>query len=203
MLVFKNNIYEPKGSTARFFPTGKEASFFDPYQFIHNSLIEDLSLFTFIEKQPEIFRKDDIISFFPSSHKCINWPILNKIIRILIEGLKCKKHWYHMNTYHFCILYDVLKRNAFNYNHDCLEEKILFLPELGGEPIQFDAFMEDYFFNRFFLMDPDEFNSLSSEDKLNKGFSCPCQFGVINGLIPNNEEMTLKQSKDYPYTIVV
>ena len=59
------------------------------------------------------------------------------------------------------------------------------------------------FYNTVFLLDEDNFDSLSSEEQLKRGFDCPCQFGVVHGLLPTEEEMALKESRDYPYSIYV
>jgi hypothetical protein len=50
-------------------------------------------------------------------------------------------------------------------------------------------------------MDAEYFNSLKPEEKT--GYDCPHLFSVINGLIPTREEISLKESQDYPYTVFV
>jgi len=108
-----------------------------------------------------------------------------------------------MNTYHFSFLYDVLVRFAFNYNHDNDEERLNCLPEMEARPINFENFISNYFYDRDFMMDENHFNSLTHEQKYPLGYDRPSLFGVINGLIPTREEMALKESKDYPYSIYV
>jgi len=176
---------------------------FDPRHFIETALTEEEEIISFIEKQPRQYWQEDTLKFYPRAHKIGNLMILRDFLMILKAGLDDPAHWYKMNTYHFCFLYDVLARNAFNYNHDSLEERLNTLPELKGIPLDFELFVKNYFFNTVFLMSEEEYSALSREDKLNRGFDCPCQFGAIHGLTPTREEMELKTSRDYPYSIFV
>ena len=126
-----------------------------------------------------------------------------KICEILKVGLENTLLWHHMNSYHFSFLYDVLVRFIFNYNHDIDKERINSLPELEALPIYFGNFLSNYFFDYSFKVKEDHFNSLTHKQKLTLGYNCPCLFGVINGLIPTREEMALKDTQDFPYSIFV
>jgi hypothetical protein len=206
MLIFKNNIYDLNetgfaGYTRS--PDPDYDSWFNPAHFIETALSEEDEIFSFIEKQPRQYWHEDKQKFYPRSGQSGHLGILEKILEILKKGFQNKNVWYQMNTYHFCFLYDVLVRHAFNYNHDSREERLNTLPELKGKPIQTELFIRNYFYNTVFLLDEDKFDSLSREEKLRRGFDCPCQFGVVHGLIPTEEEMTLKKSRDYPYSIYV
>jgi len=97
----------------------------------------------------------------------------------------------------------VLVRFTFNYNHDIDKERINSLPELEALPIYFGNFLSNYFFDCSFKVKEDHFNSLTPKQKHALGYNCPCLFGVINGLIPTREEMALKESQDFPYSIFV
>lgn len=205
MLIFKNNIYERKGRN-----TGMEVKhpieyyeWLDPFNFVKTGLMDELEAIETIEHQPTEYWKEDTKRFYPNAYKIGSLPLLQELVKILIRGLEDKNSWYHMNTYHFCLIYDVLLRFSYNYNQDSREEKLKLFPELKGEPIYYDLFVKDYFFNTIFLMDEDSYNILTAEEKLKRGLTCPCQFAVINGLLPTREEMTLKEVKDYPYTIYV
>lgn len=205
MLIFKNNLYEKKGRNV-----GAETKhpieyyeWFDPLHFVKTTLMEELDGIDMIKRQPASFWSEDAKRFYPNAHKIGPLPTLQELVKILIKGLEDETYWYHMNTYHFCVLYDVLRRYAYNYNHDSREERMKTLPELNGEAIHFDLFVRDYFFNTVFLMSEDDYASLSAEEKLKRGLTCPCQFGVINGLLPTQSEMALKETKDYPYSIYV
>lgn len=206
MLIFKNNIYDQKElGFAGFFssPDPDYNAWFDPRHFLETALTEEEEILSFIEKQPIQYWREDASNFFPNACKIGNLIILRKIFEIIQAGFSESGVWYQMNTYHFCFLYDILARHAFNYNHDNREERLKTLPELKGKLLQFDLFVKNYFFNLVFLMDPDKYDALSHEEKLAGGFDCPCQFGVIHGLTPTHEEMELKESKDYPYSIYV
>ena len=206
MLIFKNNIYNQNElGFAGFFrsPDPDYDAWFDPRHFIETALTEEKEIFSFIEKQPSQYWREDVSKFFPNACKIGNLIILRKVFEIIRTGFTEPVIWYQMNTYHFCFLYDILARHTFNYNHDNQEDRLNTLPELKGKSIQFDLFVKNYFFNLVFLMDPDKYDALSRDEKLANGFDCPCQFGVIHGLIPTLEEMELKESKDYPYSIYV
>jgi len=204
MLIFKNNIYI-KRDGIQFTPENAPEYFspFDPYLFIRKCLSEEIELLALFQKHPRQFWKDDLASFYPRSHRFSNIQTLIKLIHILLEGLDRKEHWYHMNTYHFSLLYDALNRFAFNYNHDSKEEMVKVFPDLKGDIINFNLFLKHYFFNRVFLLGEDEYNSLTGEEKEKKGYTCPCQFGAINGLQPCQEEMELTEAKDFPYSVYV
>ncbi len=205
MLVFKNNIYEAKSV----FPsTGTQSDpelthGLDPYEFIKISLLEEKDVVQFVEKQPRTFWDEDARNFYPNACKFGSFLTLRKFLFILLEGLGAKPAWHEMNAYHFCYLYDVLSRNAFNYNADNREERINSLPHLNARPLNFNLFVRDYFFNTGFLTSPDHFNSLSGAEKKEKGMDVPCLFSVINGLKPCLDEMVLKETRDYPYTLYV
>jgi hypothetical protein len=206
MLIFKNNIYDLKETGFAGFSRSPDPDYdtlFDPRHFVETALSEENEIFAFIEKQPREYWSEDTQKFYPRASHIGNLSILEKILKILQKGLADPNTWYHMNTYHFCFLYDVLARHAFNYNHDNREERLNTLPELKGKPIQIELFVRNYFYNTVFLLDEDKFDSLSREEKLKRGFDCPCQFGVVHGLIPTEEEMALKESRDYPYSIYV
>ena len=82
-------------------------------------------------------------------------------------------------------------------------EKRKTLPDLKGATLPFDLFVKDYFFDTAFLLDKDTYNSLTAEEKRQKGLTCPRLFSVINGLTPTPEEIELQESSDYPYTAYV
>ncbi|GJL80123.1 MAG: hypothetical protein NPINA01_31120 [Nitrospinaceae bacterium] len=206
MLIFKNNIYDRKelGSAGLIrSPDPDYDAGFDPAHFVETALNEEDEIIAFIEKQPVQYWREDVEKFFPNACKIGNLIILRELLQILRSGFEDTNAWYQMNTYHFCFLYDVLTRHAFNYNHDSREERLNVLPELQGKPVQLELFVKNYFFNTVFLMDQDKYDALTHEEKLEKGFDCPRQFGVIHGLTPTHEEMELTESRDYPYSIYV
>ena len=122
MLIFKSDIYESADFNFQARISGNPPELL-PYHFIHNSLDEEAELFAIVERHPKEYWTEDIRSFFPKASYSSNYKVLKQMVQILQEGLEDTSHWYHMNTYHFCLLYDVLNRNAFNYNHDNQDER--------------------------------------------------------------------------------
>ncbi len=204
MLVFKNNIYAPStpGSPVPS-PDPDYNSYLDPHHLIEVALNQEDDVLGFIERQPREYWREDFLQFYPHAGRTNSLRALKEILKILKSGLNDMFCWYHMNTYHFCFMYDVLVRFTFNYNHDNLQEKLSHLPELKGKTIYLGSFINIYFFNRAFLVDPDHFNSLQGDEKVQLGYSDPHLFGVVNGLSPTQEEITLKESTDYPYSVFV
>ena len=72
-------------------------------------------------------------------------------------------------------------------------------PELNGANIDLNIFLNDYFYDTAFLIDPDRFNNMNPEEKKEKGLQIPCLFGVINRLVPTEEEISLKKLEESPY----
>ena len=195
MLIFKNNIYEKKNiHRVKVYPSLGSYDHFEPMKLVKHSIDEELDLITFIKRQPKEYWEEEIMKFFPISYKTGGIRVIEKMLVILKEGLEATSHWYHMNTYHFCVLYDTLFRQFKNYNDDNREERIKSYPDLKGQPINFEWFLKYYFFNTVFLLDEDKYNSLSGNQKKQLGYTCPCQFGVVNGLMPVPEEMALKEA---------
>jgi hypothetical protein len=206
MLIFKNNIYSRQGmglTTLSPTPDIEYDARFNPLHLIEVALKEEDELLDFLERQPKEYGEQDLKILYPRAHKVGGLPVFRNLQRVLISGLENQATWYHMNTYHFCFLYDVLARFAFNYNQDNREGRLDTLPELKGKPLHIKSFVNDYFFDVTFLMDEGKYNSLAHEEKLKIGYKCPCQFGVINGLLPPREEMELQSSRSYPYSIYV
>jgi hypothetical protein len=204
MLAFKNNIYDTSSPGKLIScPDFNYNSHFNPLHFIEVALSQEEEVLLFIERQPREYWREDFGQFYPNSGRTNSLHVLKEMLEILQTGLNETSCWQHMNTYHFCFLYDVLVRFSFNYNHDNLQEKLLHLPELEGKPIYFDIFINNYFFNKAFLLDPEHFNSLERKHKVKLGYDLPHLFAVINGLIPTQEEMALRESQDYPYTVFV
>jgi hypothetical protein len=202
MLVFKNNIYDTSSpGKLTLTPDTDYNSCFDVRHFIEVALSQEEEVLSFIERQPQFYWTEDLRQFYPHLGRVSSLHALKEILRILQLGLNETACWQHMNTYHFCFLYDVFVRFTFNFNHDSLQEKLLHLPELKGKTVYLRNFINNYFFNKSFLMDAEYFNSLKPEEKI--GYDCPYLFSVINGLKPTREEISLKESQDYPYTVFV
>ena len=206
MLVFKNNIYDRHEMGITRYSSTPDIEYdelFNPLNLLTVALEEEKGVLGFLERQPQEYWPEDSKKFYPHAHKIGSRSVIRSLLLILKNGLDNRTTWYKMNTYHFCFLYDVLVRFAFNYNHDNSKERINSLPEIKGKPLQIESFLKDCFFNTVFLMDEDKYNSLTREEKLEFGYNCPCQFGVINALAPTKKEMELVSSRSYPYSIYV
>ncbi len=205
MLTFKNNIYDRQemGLTRHSpSPDIEYDELFNPLHLLEVALDEEGEVLDFLERQPSKYWPEDANKFYPKAQKIGNRSIFSNLQRILRDGLGDRTTWYTMNTYHFCFLYDMLVRYAFNYNHDSFKERVDSLPEIKGKPLQIESFLKDYFFNTVFLMDEDKYNALTREEKMELGYDS-CQFAVINALAPTKKEMELQSSRSYPYSIYV
>ena len=68
-----------------------------------------------------------------------------------------------------------------------------------GTDIDFNDFLNKYFFNTAFLINSNRFNEMDPVDKSKQGFNDPCLFGVINALTPTKDEIQLKELENDPY----
>ena len=195
MLVFKKNIYDSVES-----PQSSDTNnhLLDSYNFIFNSLLADRDLFLGLSQLDQEEGTDRFQLFFPHASRFGSLGIINSLSKQLLEGLVTPGKWYQMNAYHLCYLYDSLNSTLEEYSYESPEQRMELFPELNGEPIDFDEFLENHFMNTAFLMDPDRFNSLDSEEKEERGFVDACLFGAINRLVPSKEEIKLQQI-DNPY----
>ncbi|QPJ63552.1 MAG: hypothetical protein G3M70_17385 [Candidatus Nitronauta litoralis] len=204
MLIFKTNIYENESSPNPFSNSVKSLNeALHLSKFIESSLKDDLSYLENFDHCQEGLPPEELENFYPKAHKFAKSSMVQRLLAILIEGLNDQKTWYRMNTYHFCLLYDCLKRQVYLYNTDDLIKKLRLCPEMKGKNIQFEKLIERLFFNTVFLMDKEQYDFLSHEDKIELGFTCPSEFGVLHGLIPNLEEMKLLPEPGFSYTMGV
>jgi hypothetical protein len=195
MLVFKRNIYSPVESPQL---SSANNHYLDSYNFIFNSLLADRDLFLGLAQLDQEEGVDRFQLFFPHASRFGSLDIINALSKQLLEGLVTPDKWYQMNAYHLCYLYDSLTSTLEEYSYESPERRIDMFPELNGEPIDFDQFLETYFLNTAFLMDPERFNSMDSQEKEDRGFVDSCLFGAINRLVPSKEEINLQQI-DNPY----
>ena len=206
MLVFKNNIYEPLRNNNPYVVITPNTDYnerFNPRHLIKVALHEEKEVINFIDAQPQLYWREDLLRFYPHAGRTNSLNYINQIRELLKDGLEKPSIWQHMNSYHFAFLFDVLVRFVFNYNHENDKERVGYLPELEAQSIHFESFLSNYFFDQNFTIEEEHFNTLTQKQKHDLGYHCPHLFGVINGLVPTYEEMSLKESKDYPYSIYV
>ena len=197
MLVFKKNIYE---NTNFSHPENELQRILDPRDFIFRSLTTDREIFYGLKQLPPIESKNRFKTLFPHVSRFGSISLINNFSRSLLEGLIDKDNWYTMNAYHMTYLFDSLHGTFEDYSYsETLQRKEIF-PELQGGDINFDHFLDNYFFGTAFLMDAERFNNMATEEKKNLELTDPCLFGVINQLIPAEEEVDLKKNIKSPYS---
>jgi len=104
-----------------------------------------------------------------------------------------------MNAYQYCYLYDSLSAVVQDYSYSELDQRINMYPELMGADIDFNDFLNKYFFDTAFLIDPDRYNEMTKTSKQESGFVDPFLFGVINRLLPTKEEIQLTKLEGNPF----
>lgn len=195
MLLLKKNIYEPGRIRESDFENGfddAEKPYFDPYNFLFYALTTDRQIFFGLQGAGEEEGRIRLKTLFPHASRFGTAAVLNAISKRLLEGLVNRTKWYELNSYHLCYLYDTLYGLFEEYSYSDERQRRELFPELAGRPIDFNRFLKEFFFNTGFLMDPQRFNEMSPEQKERLKLTDPCLFGVINKLIPTQEEIVLK-----------
>ncbi len=199
MLYFKENIYLPTPDEFDAEDPDDVEPVFDPYNFIIQTLVGDRDIFYGLQQKAPEDVAERLEPLFPHACKFGGTDILNSISKRLLEAIVQPNSWYEMNAYHLTYLYDSLGSVAEDYSYSDLDKRISMYPEMMGADIDYNEFLSQYFFNTAFLMDPERFNNMDAEEKLQRGFIDPCLFGVINHLIPTKEEIQLKQLENDPF----
>ena len=196
MLIFKKNIYEISEFPH---PENTDDRGLDPYNFIFHSLMTDREIFFGLNHLPESEGLERAKTLFPHASLFGNIALLNNFSRSLFEGLIDRTVWHILNAYHLTYLFDSLHGTYEDYSYSDPQQRMGIFPELNGQAINFDHFLENYFFGTAFLMDAERFNKMAPEEKKSLNLTDPCLFGVINQLIPTKEESTLQTTTATPY----
>ena len=196
MLVLKKNIYEPSHSS---YPENTSNQGLNPYDFIFHSLMADREIFFGLKQLPESEANERLKTLFPHASLFGTISLLNDFSRKIFEALLDRSIWHSMNAYHLTYLFDSLNGTYEDYSYSDTQQRTAIFPELEGTAINFDMFLESYFFGTAFLMDPDRFNNMNSEEKKSLKLTDPCLFGVINNLIPTKEETKLQTTTTTHY----
>ncbi|QPJ65673.1 MAG: hypothetical protein G3M78_09820 [Candidatus Nitrohelix vancouverensis] len=195
MLVFKKNIYADAGDTH---PENIPESM-DPYNFLLNALVSDRNIFISLQHIDKHQSQEQIERLYPHASRYGDLKILNATSKNLLQGLVNRDAWFAMNAYHLCYLYDALYGIMEEYSYGDMNQRMEMFPEMDGENINFDQFLEDYFISTAFLISEETFNSMPAENKEGDIFQIPCLFGVINKLVPTADEINLTQLDSNPY----
>jgi hypothetical protein len=196
MLIFKKNIYE---ITEFPYPENTDDRGLDPYNFIFHSLMTDREIFFGLNQLPKSEGLERAKTLFPHASLFGNVSLLNNFSRNLFEGLIDRNVWHTLNSYHLTYLFDSLHGTYEDYSYSDHQQRMGIFPELNGKAINFDHFLENYFFGTAFLMDAERFNKMAPEEKKSLNLTDPCLFGVINRLVPTKEESILQTTTVTPY----
>ena len=197
MLIFKKNIYDISNDSN---PENGIQQYLDPYDFIFKSLTTDREIFNGLEQLPQQESQSHFKTLFPHASRFGSVSLLKIFSQSLLEGLVNKSRWYSMNAYHMTYLFDSLHGSYEEYSYLEPEERKEMFPNLKGEIIDFDHFLDNYFFGTAFLMNAERYNNMSAEEKKRLNLTDPCLFGVVNRLIPDGEETQIKTSVETPYS---
>jgi len=196
LLFFKENIYLPGSEDI-----DKEdpEPLFDPYSFIMQALVADREIFHSLKQIDSNETLERLATLFPHASRFGGVDILNSISKRLLEAIVQPQVWYKMNAYHYCFLYDNLASVVEEYSYSDIEQRVQSYPEMMGTDINFNEFLNKYFFNTAFLINLERFNEMTAQEKLKLELDDNCLFGVINRLTPTNEEITLTALEKDPY----
>jgi len=159
----------------------------------------DREIFFGLKQLPESEANQRLTTLFPHASLFGSISLLNDFSRKIFEALLDRSIWHSMNAYHYTYLFDSLHGTYEDYSYSDTQQRIGIFPELEGAPIDFDIFLESYFFGTAFLMDAERFNNMDSEEKKSLKLTDPCLFGVINSLAPSEDETKLKTITTTPY----
>jgi len=196
LLFFKENIYLPGTEDI---DREDPEPLFDPYSFIMQALVADREIFHSLKQIDSNETLERLATLFPHASRFGGVDILNSISKRLLEAIVQPQVWYKMNAYHYCFLYDNLASVVEEYSYSDIEQRVQSYPEMMGTDINFNEFLNKYFFNTAFLFNLERFNEMTAQEKLKLGLDDNCLFGVINRLTPTNEEITLTALEKDPY----
>ncbi|MBT5028847.1 MAG: hypothetical protein HOH38_04865 [Nitrospinaceae bacterium] len=197
MLIFKKNIYDNNPAEHSENVTQETLP---PYDFIFKSLVNDREIFHGLQQLPQHEGQNHLKTLFPHASRFGSLTLINTFSQSLLEGLVDKNQWYSLNAYHMTYLFDSLHGTFEEYSYLETNLRKEMFPALEGEPINFDFFLDNYFFGTAFLMDADRYNNLSAEEKKHLQLNDSCLFGVVNRLIPDDEETRFTLSTETPYS---
>jgi len=196
LLFFKGNIYLPGSEDI---DREDPEPLFDPYSFIMQALVADREIFHSLKQIDSNETLERLATLFPHASRFGGVDILNSISKRLLEAIVQPQVWYKMNAYHYCFLYDNLASVVEEYSYSAIEQRVQSYPEMMGTDINFNEFLNKYFFNTAFLINLERFNEMTAQEKLKLELDDNCLFGVINRLTPTNEEITLTALEKDPY----
>jgi len=222
MLVFKKNIYFvdwENGDELEAGLPGRDHE--DPkpiaYNFIHSTLLSDRKLFNEIHQTDPAKGWEQLKIFFPHATRFGNLLHLDTLSMNLLAGFSDRGRWFSMNNYHLCYLYDSLLDRVEEYSYSETDRRLEIFPEMLAQPIDFNQFLNEYFFSTTFLVAAERFNRMTPREKSQLGKLDHAYFGailptpaattivdptlgkVINAVEPTGAEMALECCAEDPY----
>lgn len=163
------------------------------YNFIFSALANDRSLFIELQKLPGPLALERLKMFFPNASRFGGPSILNRMSKLILRALLNHRVWYQMNCYHFCYLYDSLMELVEDYSYGDRNFRENLIPELKGQPLNFNQFLNEFFFHTAFLIDPGRYNRMSRKEQLRLGKIDHSLLGVlpVPEPSPEDEDITL------------
>ena len=204
MLIFNTNIYNPNDEAlipvtySQPWP-GKRAESINPYDFFFNALTTDKKIFLHLVHQDREYVNQSLEVFYPHACQFGDFKILHQISDCLLEGLMSRQRWFKMNSYHFCYLYDSVNNLVEEYCYNTPSKRVEIIPELNGDAIDFNWFLNTYFFHTAFLIHSERFHEMEKTKKENLENWSPCLLAVINRLSPSPQEIELEACSTTPY----
>ncbi|CCQ91410.1 hypothetical protein NITGR_660003 [Nitrospina gracilis 3/211] len=221
MLVFKKNIYFhpldalPNGEVR---PYGRDEEA-QPIAFnlIHKALIAGREVIEELTGYEESTGFEKLRVLFPHATRFGRLPVMDPLSKTLLDGLLNTRTWFLMNCYHLCYLYDALQEIVEDYSYSDPKRRQEMIPELGGEPINFNHFLNQFFFNTAFLISAKRYNGMTPQERRQLGKLDHAYFGavvpkddpeqpedptmgmVINAQPPGPEDISLTPHPGNPY----
>ncbi|NIQ01306.1 MAG: hypothetical protein GWM98_13615 [Nitrospinaceae bacterium] len=221
MLAFKKNIYFCRVQN----PTvGYPQTYLDeeyggpsPFNFIETALLNSQHLLRELEEENLQAHAPPLDILFPQASRFADLTVLHHLSRQLTQGFTDCRNWYAMNCYHQCYLYDCLLEVVEDYSYNSEEERKTIFPELSGREMDFNQFLNEYFFNTVFLMAAERFNTLTADERkqlgrppmalkdisipgLARGEEDPTLSKVINRIPPSPDEIPVIPLPKDPYS---
>jgi hypothetical protein len=146
---------------------------------------------------------------YPLASACFTRELARSVLLDVLDKLDAPE-WYMPTDYHWLLIYECLKEQIALFNDGPVPSVVerlrtlasdqdpvyLHLPKrsrgTAGVWIDFDEFIEVYFWDTDFLTNTEMFSHLTLEDKRQLGFSGEV-FGVTHGLAPHPDELVLKR----------
>jgi hypothetical protein len=153
---------------------------------------------------------------YPRSAQCVSRQRAREVLLDLLDKLQ-QPQTYVPTTYHWLLIYECLHFHIECLNDDpgphfvdalkasraAQDAAYLDFPLDGhgreGVSIDFEAFIEVYFWDTDFLLDPSTYEQLGAPARQQLGYRADL-FGVLSGLLPHPAELVLKTVEEVEAT---